>query len=314
VTVKSFQRAESDQYFGNFVKQGGFGKLFNHRTPTPIDKQDVVRMNRDTLYSGAVFDLDAGPVTVTLPDSGPRFMSLQTVTEDHYSPATRYAPARVTVARQQVGTRYVALIVRTLVSPGDPADVHAVNALQDQIRIEQPGGPGKWDAPSWDSVSQGKVRDHLSGLAALGGCEGVVRMGTKEEVDPVCHLIATAIGWGLNPQKDAVYDTEYPKANDGKTVHELTVKDVPVDGFWSISVYDAKGYFEKNDLGSYSINNLTAKPGKDGSYTIRFGGCTKDTANCLVTPAGWNYTVRQYRPRQPILDGKWKFPKAQPAR
>ena len=62
VTVKNFQRAESDLYFGNFVKQGGFGKLFHHRAPAPIDKQDVVRMNRDTLYSSGVFDLDDTPV------------------------------------------------------------------------------------------------------------------------------------------------------------------------------------------------------------------------------------------------------------
>ena len=211
VTVKNFQRAESDLYFGNFVKQGGFGKLFHYRTPTPIDKQDVVRMNRDTLYSGGVFDLDAGPVTVTLPDAGKRFMSLQTVTEDHYSPATRYAPVKITLTRKEVGTRYVALIARTLVNPSDPADVQAVNALQDQIKIEQPGGPGQWEAPNWDPVTQAQVRDHLAGLQALGGCTGIVRMGTREAVDPVCHLLATATGWGLNPQEDAVYNTVYPQ-------------------------------------------------------------------------------------------------------
>jgi hypothetical protein len=30
--------------------------------------------------------------------------------------------------------------------------------------------------------------------------------------------------------------------------------------------------------------------------------------------AGWNYTVRLYRPRAEILDGTWTFPQAQPAR
>jgi hypothetical protein len=43
---------------------------------------------------------------------------------------------------------------------------------------------------------------------------------------------------------------------------------VPVDGFWSISVYNAKGYFEKNALNAYSLNNLTARPDPGGSYTI----------------------------------------------
>jgi hypothetical protein len=48
-------------------------------------KQGIIRFNRDTLYSGAVFDLDAGPVTVRLPDAGKRFMSMQVINEDQYT-------------------------------------------------------------------------------------------------------------------------------------------------------------------------------------------------------------------------------------
>ena len=51
VTVDNFVRAETDMTFGRYVKQGAFGKFLHIRQPTPIDKQDVVRMNRDTLYS-----------------------------------------------------------------------------------------------------------------------------------------------------------------------------------------------------------------------------------------------------------------------
>ena len=161
-------------------------------------------------------------------------------------------------------------------------------------------------------ITQGKIREDLADLQAMGGCVGSVRMGTPKEVDPICHLMATATGWGLNPPQDAVYDSRYPEPNGGMEVRKITVKDVPVDGFWSISVYNQKGFFEKNKLGSYSINNVTAKPNADGSYTIQFGGCKEQTVNCLVTPPGWNYNVRLYRPRQPILDGSWKFPFPQP--
>ena len=69
VTPDNFVRAESDLYFGNIVKDGGFGKFLHRREPAAIDNQTVIRLNRDTLYSAAVFDLDAGPVTVTLPES-----------------------------------------------------------------------------------------------------------------------------------------------------------------------------------------------------------------------------------------------------
>jgi hypothetical protein len=312
VTVQTFQRAESDLYFGNTVKQGGFAKFFHFRTPTPIDMQEVVRMNRDTLYSSAVFDLDAGPVTITLPDPRGRFMSMQIITEDHYSPPTAYAPAKVTLTRQDIGTRYVMAAVRTFVDPKDASDVETTNALQDKITFVQPGGPGKFEVPNWDPVTQAKIRDDLAHLQSMSACTNKVRMGSKDAVDPICHLMATAVGWGLNPQMDAVYDARYPKPNTGAEVLEVNVKDVPVDAFWSISIYNAKGYFEKNDLESYSINNITAKPNVDGSFNIRFGGCAKGTANCLVIPSGWNYVVRLYRPRQEIIDGNWKFPEPRP--
>ena len=61
VAVTPDIRAESDRYFGKMVKDGSFGKFTHNRELTPIDKQLVVRSNRDTLNSTAVFDLDAGP-------------------------------------------------------------------------------------------------------------------------------------------------------------------------------------------------------------------------------------------------------------
>jgi hypothetical protein len=86
-----------------------------------------------------------------------------------------------------------------------------------------------------------------------------------------------------------------------------------VDGFWSVSVYNAEGYFEKNEANAYSFNNITAKKDNDGSITIHFGGDPKQS-NYIPITKGWNYTARLYRPRQEILDGTWKFPEAQLAR
>ncbi|MGA9003334.1 MAG: carboxylesterase, partial [Pseudolabrys sp.] len=43
---------------------------------------------------------------------------------------------------------------------------------------------------------------------------------------------------------------------------------------------------------------------------VQFGGCDGKIPNCLPTPPGWNYMVRLYRPRDEILNGKWKFPEA----
>src|SRR3984957_3981455 len=107
-TVDNFTRAESDLYFHSIgVKEGGFGKFFHNREPAPIENQNIIRLNCDTLYSGAVFDLDAGPVTITLPDAGNRFMSLQVIDEDEYTHGVFYCAGSHTLTRQAVGTRYV---------------------------------------------------------------------------------------------------------------------------------------------------------------------------------------------------------------
>ena len=57
---------------------------------------------------------------------------------------------------------------------------------------------------------------------------------------------------------------------------------------------------------------MTGKKGADGAITIQFGGCAKDTPNCLPVTEGWNYMVRLYRPRQEILNGAWSFPVPDP--
>jgi hypothetical protein len=281
VTVDNFNRAESDLYLSTAaLKQGGFGKFFHYREPLPIDKQDVVRANRDTLYSSGVFDLHAGPVTVTLPDAGKRFMSLIVIDEDHYVPKVVYRAGSYTFTKEDVGTRYALIGIRTLVDPANPDDVKAVHALQDAIKVEQPGGPGTFEVPTWDEASQTKVRD---ALLVLNSTLPDLRhaFGRKDEVDPVRHLIATASGWGGNPDKEAIYLNVTPAKNDGSTVYKLNAQDVPVDGFWSISVYNEKGYYEPNELNAYSLNNITAKKSEDGSIAVQFGGCDAKIPNCL---------------------------------
>ena len=86
---------------------------------------------------------------------------------------------------------------------------------------------------------------------------------------------------------------------------------LPVGAFWSVSVYNKKGFFDPNDQNAYSVNSLTGTPNKDGSFTIRFGG-DKGSVNHLPIAEGWNYTVRFYQPRKEILDGTWKFPEVTP--
>jgi hypothetical protein len=311
VTPDNFVRAETDLYFSAVVKKDGFGKFEHNREALPIDKQTVIRTNRDTLYSGAVFDLDAGPVTITLPNAGKRFMSMQVIDEDEYTPEVIYRPGQYVFTKDMFGTRYVLMAVRTLIDPNNPKDVDEVHALQDGIKVDQKDA-GKFEIPSWDQASQKKVRDALLVLASTLP-DTRQAFGTKRQVDPVRRLIGAASAWGGNPDKDAMYLNVVPSKNDGTTIYKLKVKDVPVDGFWSISLYNKNGYFEANPFDAYSLNGTTSKKDDDGSVIVQFGGCDGKIPNCLPIMPGWNYMVRLYRPRKEILNGKWKFPEAQPA-
>ena len=131
VTPENFVRAESDLNFGRIVKDGGFGKFNHRREPASIENQTVPRLNRDTLYSAAVFDLNAGPVTITLPNAGKRFMSMQVIDEDQYTPEVEYGAGTHTLTKDRIGTRYVLVAVRALVNPDDAKDLDAVHGLQD---------------------------------------------------------------------------------------------------------------------------------------------------------------------------------------
>lgn len=311
VGVGNFVRAETDLYMAKMVADGSFGRFVHSREPSPIDAQNVIRMNRDTLYSSAVFDLDAGAVTITLPDTGKRFMSMQVVNEDHYVPAVFYGAGRHTLTKETIGTRYVFVAIRTLVDPTDTKDIQQVHALQDAIAVDQ-ARVGEFVIPKWDPASQKTVRDALLILGStIPNYNGA--FGTKDTVDPIQHLIGTATGWGGNPAKDATYLGATVPDNDGKTVYRLKVGQVPVNSFWSVSVYNAEGYFQKNPYNAYSLNNLTSEKSADGSIVIQFGGCDGKIANCLPTMPGWNYTVRLYQPREEILNGGWRFPKPQRA-
>ncbi len=315
VNAVSFIRAESDNYMKNLVAQnGGLGVLVHQRTPTPLDKQTIIRMNLDTLYSSAIVDLAAGPVTVTMPEvADDRYVALQVVNQDHLTPMVLHDGSQI-LTEESVGTRYAALLLRVFVDPNDPDDPARAHAVQDGVKINQ-AAAGTLELPDWDQTSLDAAREALLDLAALGRDGFGVTMGKKGEVDPVSHLVVTAVGWGLNPPSEAVYLFPSLSTNDGKTIHKLTMKDIPVDAFWSISVYNKDGFFEPNSLNRNAINNVTGKKDATGAITVQFGGCSADGPdNCIPITEGWNYVVRLYRPRAEVISETWKLPDAEPVK
>ena len=183
-----------------------------------------------------------------------------------------------------------------------------VHQLQDQMTLTA-ASTRPFVMPDYDQTSFDATRDAVLTLAR-GVRAFAHAFGRKDAVDPIRHLLGTASGWGGLPEQEAFYLNVDPGFPTGE--YRVTVRDVPVDGFWSISVYNADGFFVPNDRNAYSINNLTAVPDPVGAISVHFGGCADNRLNCLPIMDGWNYTVRLYRPRAEILDGSWTFPIAEP--
>jgi hypothetical protein len=309
VTVENFKTAESEFYLGQYAKRLGMGNVGHDRVPPPDTGQPVIRMNRDTLYSYILLDLNS-PATVVKPDTGKRFQSMIVINQNHYVKKVEYGGGTFQLNKDNVGTRYAIVLFRTFLNPDDPKDVKAAHAAQDGISVSQ-ANKGTLELTDFDQAQREKLHDLLNQMAAFAP-DTTKAFGSETEVDPVQHLIMTSAGWGGNPRKDAIYLNEVVAQNDGVTPHKLTVGKVPVDGFWSITVYNEKGYFEAPGNAA-SINNITAKPNKDGSTTVHFGGDPK-APNYLRIMPGWNYIVRLYKPGPAVLDGSFVFPKPVPVK
>lgn len=302
VTIENFVRAETNRMFDFVLKDTGAINAWAHnRVPTPLDHQPVIRQNRDTLYSAAVVDVSKG-ATLTVPASGDRYVSAMVINQDHYVPFIIHAAGEHTLSAENCGSDYVTIAVRTLVDPDDAADVEAVNALQDRFAIHA-NSAVSFTHPEYDAESFDDTRAHLLALSK-GLHDFRNAFGKEGEVDPIRHLLASASAWGGFPEHEAIYLNIEPKLPVGH--YELTVRDVPVDAFWSITVYNSAGYMSQNDRGVVSVNSVTAAPNADGSVTVRFGD--GDEPNSIPTPEGWNYMVRLYRPRREARSREWLFP------
>ncbi|MBS3182825.1 DUF1214 domain-containing protein [Leucobacter sp. Marseille-Q4368] len=294
--------------FAGIAAAAGSSNLWNHyRVPTPIDQQTVIRMNRDTLYSAAIVDVSQG-ATITIPESGGRYTSIMLVNQDHYINRVLHEAGTYELTAEELGSDFVCAAARILVNSEDAVDVAEVNRLQDELSLTSVAG-GQFTPALYDQTSFMETRDAVLVLAR--GLRGMERcFGRREEVDPVRHLLGAAIGWGGLPESEASYINVEPRLPVGE--YTLTVGDVPVEGFWSISLYNVDGFFEPNELGAYSVNSVTGVRDADGTITVRFGG-DASAPNYLPLAEGWNYLVRLYRPRSGVLDGSWTFPTIDPA-
>lgn len=307
VTIQNYQRAETHYFMKGRVDDGMFGKVFIMDQPTTADNQKVVRANGDVLFCYSILDLNE-PATLTLPESNGRFMELRVFNEDHYLKTLDYSPGEYHFTKENMNTRYIHIAIRILADVNSSEDLLEAQNLQKAIKLEQKDA-GTFEIPDWDQVSLENVRKGIQ-ATSYNLTSSRLMFGDIDEVDHRLHLSGTALGWGGAPEKAAKYLSVVPDKNDGVTPYVLKVKDnVPVDGFWSISVYNKDGYFEKNAADIYTRNNVSSQKDEDGYITIHLGG-DPNASNYIPICDGWNYTIRMYRSRSEILDGTFIFPEA----
>ncbi len=170
---------------------------------------------------------------------------------------------------------WVCLAAWILADSGDPEDIQTVNKLQDQLSVEAPSNR-PFVRPDYDEMSYPATRNAVLELARYGGDFGNV-FGRREAVDPIQHLLASAVGSGGLTREEAVYLSFEPTGPLGE--YKIEFGDVPVGAFWSISLSIRDGYFQANSRNVNSVNSLTAVRNDDGSTTAHFGSGDENKPN-----------------------------------
>jgi hypothetical protein len=309
VTPETYIRAETDRQFGVVVKMaGGVNRFYHFRRPTPLDKQNVVRMNRDTLYSMGVVDTTKG-ATITVPElPKDRYASVYLVDNDHYCPFVIYSSGTHELPRD---TKYLGVGVRIQVfNPKDENEIALINQLQDQFIIKansaEPLPEFKWDLRSLKALTDQYEKDSTRYSSWKG------MMGPRGKVDEKSRHIAAAAAWGLFPEWDATY-LNYSGGHDYRVCYQATYQVPENEAFWSITVYGNDGFMKSDNN---IVNSSNVKLNADGTFTVYFGSAETcgDVPNRLDATEGWNFLMRIYRPGKSVLEGAYKLPGAKPVK
>ena len=303
VTPETFIRAETDRVFlGGSKQAGGINKFNHYRQPTPLDRQTVVRMNKDTLYSMAVVDTEGGATVTVPPMPKDRYFSVYLVDNDHYVPFVIYESG---THKLPTATKYLGVAVRIqLNNPSDPKEIALVNELQDRFVIRanssNPLPAFKWDASSLNTLRAQYEKDS----AQYSSWKGM--QGPRGKANEKTRHIAAAAAWGLFPEWDATYLNYSPGLNVN-ACYQATYTIPENKAFWSITLYGNDGFMKhENSI----LNDSNVVLNNDGTFTAFFGPkeLCGDVKNRLDISDGWNFLMRIYQPGPSVLSGAYTLP------
>ena len=307
VTDENYALAETQVIFTDYVKKiaaatgtNGVGVFIHNKKGADPKDKTVMRINFDTIYSFVVLDL-AEPATLVMPETDGRYQSAWFITEEHFNPLALSKAGTYTITQEEMGARYIMIVIRTQANVEDAKDMATANALQEKLKISQKARGSYTASNSWDMDEILAMRAKYQKITKDKNLTTDDFFGPKGKRSLELHNAGTSFGWGGFTSEQAAYPNYFPT---NSKPHTLTLKDVPAKAFWSITVYDKGGYPQTD---TYNINSQFAKKNADGSVTIHFGGDAK-ADNYMEIFDGWNIILRLYQPNETYLSGKWTKP------
>jgi hypothetical protein len=229
------------------------------------------------------------------------------------------------------GNAYFRLFARLLkTNPPNPGDAPMVARLA-KLGIV-PGkefNPALMDAATVNAIAaapkagQQEIASAFASAVTMENGWGFPKVAGTYGIAYSDRAAVTWYGLGANRKQDALYptselgpDNQTYNGNATYTMHFNPGSLPPVNGFWSITMYDEKYFFVPNALQRQNLSSRNAfKKNADGSIDLVFShaspGAAKES-NWLPAPAGrFVLMMRNYWPKDAIINGSWKPPVVQ---
>jgi len=295
VDERNFTIAETDLYMLNHSNEHPVNTFRHAREMSSVDNQFVVRENRDVLYSHAVVDISEG-ATLINPDWDV-FSVIQVIDENQYTIASIYPGEQQTFTPDDVALgNHLFLNMRTGVRSLDEAGFAEAHQHQDSVRILANSATA-YQPKGFETQSLDETRVRLKARADEISRPDLA-MGTADQVEPESFLIASAVGiFGL-PIGDAAYLNTIQPTDEVRSGQpsRITLPVPPLNfdkgGFFSVTTYDGQGWIVKEN---FALNNRTAEPNEDGTYTFHFNA--PGQTNNIDVVDGWTMLIRLYAPQ-----------------
>jgi hypothetical protein len=291
---------------------------------TAYEDKFVVRPNNDTLYTMTMVDIEEGYAVLQFPKTD-RYISALIYDRDHYildggvlinetrpivlvKKGNPIPEIDGVVIKSELGI--VSPIIRTLVRGAN--DIPAAHAVQKQITLTKVGKEqhtGLMQAV----LKEEKFKEMREFFRKRTGTTSWDDMyGSRTDNIPMIDLAQGVYeGLGAFPAYAARYvsifdDTAGKELHASKQYNLVVPADIPVNNFWSVTVYDDDGLLIPNEERIHNSSSEISVKNRDGSTTVTFGQCTPKINNCIPTGKGnWNFTWRYYGPEGAIADGSW---------